>query len=249
MATNNNLNEATAASGKVLQGQGVGSASAFSTATYPSTATGTGTLLRADGTNWSATTSTYPNTNAINTLLYASSTNVMSALATANSGVLATNSSGVPSIDTTNFAVLSTGLQLKGNNTNTAPPAGFYGEIISSAVTGVSLTNNTAKSVTSISITAGVWNVSILCYGISSDQTGTKMQAGISATNNTFEGNFGDKKGSFTTVGAFNECSICIKDYRLLLSSTTTYYLVALMVDDNVGTRTASGRISATRVG
>jgi hypothetical protein len=43
-------------------------------------------------------TSTYPSTNAINTLLYASAANVMSALATANNGVLITSASGVPSI-------------------------------------------------------------------------------------------------------------------------------------------------------
>jgi hypothetical protein len=51
----------------------------------------------ADG-NW--TTSTYPVTNAINTLLYASSANVMAALPTVNSGILATNSSGVPAVTT-----------------------------------------------------------------------------------------------------------------------------------------------------
>ena len=44
---------------------------------------------------WSTTT--YPATNAINTLLYASSANVMSALATANNGVLITSNSGAPS--------------------------------------------------------------------------------------------------------------------------------------------------------
>lgn len=70
----------------------------WSTATYPATATGTGTILRADGTNWVATTSTYPNTNAVSTLLYASSANVMAALATANNGVLITSASGVPSL-------------------------------------------------------------------------------------------------------------------------------------------------------
>jgi hypothetical protein len=62
MVTNNSDNIPTAASGKYLQGAGVGTAPAFSTATLPSTATGTGTILRADGTNWSATTATYPNT-------------------------------------------------------------------------------------------------------------------------------------------------------------------------------------------
>ena len=62
MVTNNAKNQPTAATGKVLQGQGVGTTSAFSTATYPATATTTGQVLRADGTNWSGTTATYPNT-------------------------------------------------------------------------------------------------------------------------------------------------------------------------------------------
>lgn len=62
MVTNNSINVATAATGKVLQGAGVGTAPAFSTATYPATATTTGQILRADGTNWVGTTATYPNT-------------------------------------------------------------------------------------------------------------------------------------------------------------------------------------------
>lgn len=86
-------------SGKILISDGTNIVS--STPTYPNSATGTGTLLRADGTNWVATTTTYPNTNAINTLLYASAANVMSALATANTAILATNGSGVPSLTTT----------------------------------------------------------------------------------------------------------------------------------------------------
>ncbi len=84
--------------GQVLQSGGNASNPVYSTATYPATATGTGTLLRADGTNWVATTSTYPNTNAVSTLLYASSSNVMAALATANNGTLVTSNTGVPSI-------------------------------------------------------------------------------------------------------------------------------------------------------
>lgn len=84
--------------GQVLQSGGASADPAYSTATYPSTASGTGTLLRANGTNWVATTSTYPTTNAVSTLLYASATNVMSALATANNGVLITSATGVPSL-------------------------------------------------------------------------------------------------------------------------------------------------------
>ena len=86
-------------SGQILTSQGA-SAPAFSTATYPSTATGTGTILRADGTNWAATTATYPATVTAYRLLWASATNVVSDLATANSGVLVTSGAGVPSIST-----------------------------------------------------------------------------------------------------------------------------------------------------
>jgi hypothetical protein len=62
MVTNNAINVATAATGKVLQAQGIGVTPAFSTATYPATATGTGKILRADGTNFVASTATYPDT-------------------------------------------------------------------------------------------------------------------------------------------------------------------------------------------
>ena len=57
----------------------------------------------------------------------------------------------------TGINILSTGLQVQGNSTNTAPPAGYIGEQIRSYVTGVSLVSATAKTVTSISITAGYW--------------------------------------------------------------------------------------------
>ena len=57
----------------------------------------TGQVMQAN-TNAAPTysTSTYPSTNAINTLLYASGANTMGALATANSSGLLTNGSGVP---------------------------------------------------------------------------------------------------------------------------------------------------------
>lgn len=97
MATNNSTNEPTAATGKVLQGQGVGTTSAFSTATYPAVATSTGTILRADGTNWVATTATYPATTTTNRILASSSANVISEIITANNGTLITSASGAPS--------------------------------------------------------------------------------------------------------------------------------------------------------
>ena len=62
-----------------------------------------GQILRSGGSSAdpSYSTSTYPATNAINTLLYASSANTMAALSTSNSSVLVTDGSGVPSLSTT----------------------------------------------------------------------------------------------------------------------------------------------------
>lgn len=77
----------------------------YSTASAGAILAGTATagqLLQSGATaapTWSTTT--YPATNAINTLLYASSANVMAALATANGGVLNTSATGVPSITAT----------------------------------------------------------------------------------------------------------------------------------------------------
>ena len=96
---------------------------------------------------WS--TSSYPSTNAINTLLYASSANVMAALATANNGVLVTSAGGVPSISST----LPAGLTIPG----------YQGSITPAALTEVDDTNVTITLggtpsnalLTAVSITMG----------------------------------------------------------------------------------------------
>ncbi len=156
----------SATSGSVLQSAGSSSDPAFSTASYPSTATGTGTILRANGTNWLPTTSTYPDTNAVSTILYASSANVMSALPTVNRSSLSTNSTGVPT-----WLALTNG-QLVIGSTAGSPAAAN----ITSAGGTVSITNGSnsisldvngssvGKTITgdsggALSPTAGNWNI------------------------------------------------------------------------------------------
>lgn len=87
----------TATAGQVLQSAGSSADPAFSTATYPSTATGTGTILRANGTNFVATTATYPTTTTINQILYSSSSNVIGEITAANNGTLISGATGIPS--------------------------------------------------------------------------------------------------------------------------------------------------------
>jgi hypothetical protein len=52
MATNSATNLSTAASGKLVQAQGIGVANDFTTATYPSTGGTANTVLTGDGTNF-----------------------------------------------------------------------------------------------------------------------------------------------------------------------------------------------------
>jgi hypothetical protein len=55
-----------------------------------------GKILRSNGTDWVASTSTFADTYAASTLLYASGTNTVAGLATANGAVLVTSNTGVP---------------------------------------------------------------------------------------------------------------------------------------------------------
>lgn len=85
--------------GQILQvASGAATGLAWSTATFPSTATNAARILRANGTNWVETTSTFADTYAASGVLYANGANNVAGLATANNGLLTTNGSGVPSI-------------------------------------------------------------------------------------------------------------------------------------------------------
>lgn len=75
---------------------GVIYSTASAMAVLGSTATAHQLLLSGASASPLWSTTTYPTTNAINTLLYASSANVMGALATLNNGVLTTSNTGVP---------------------------------------------------------------------------------------------------------------------------------------------------------
>lgn len=99
-------------------------------------------LLSGNAATPSWSTSTYPTTNAINTLLYASASNTMSALATVNRASLSTNSTGVPT-----WLALTDG-QIVIGSTAGSPAAATL-----TAGTGVSITN--ASNAITIASTGG----------------------------------------------------------------------------------------------
>jgi hypothetical protein len=185
-------------SGQVLQSGGNAANPAYSTATYPATATGTGTLLRADGTNWSATTSTYPNTNAVSTLLYASSANVMSALTTVNNGVLITSASGVPSW----LAAGTTGQIL---TATTGSPASWA----SPAPAAITITGDSGGGLNSSSFTftGGTTGLTFSGSGTTETLTGTLVVANGGTGKNSFTA-YMPIVGGTTTTGALQSVAV-----------------------------------------
>lgn len=126
-----------------------------------------------------------------------------------------------------------------------APSAGFIGEQISSVTSGA-VTSTVISNITSISVTAGVWDISCAAQVLPSVSI-TSMNLAISANSASFTGTgSGDSLLQYGTA-ASSVLGLSIPSFRVVLTSTTTYYLVQQSTFS--GTATAAGRISATRVG
>lgn len=149
----------TSTAGQILR-SGANSAPSWSTATYPSLAITTGSILRANGTNWNATTATYPDTTTANQILYSSASNTISEITTAANGVLITSGVSVPSISSTLPAAVQGNITSLGTITSGV----WNGTTIAVANGGTSATSLTAhgillgqgtSAVTSLVLSAG----------------------------------------------------------------------------------------------
>lgn len=140
---------AAGSAGQVLRSGGAG-APTWSTATFPSTATTAGQILRADGTNWVATTATYPTTTTANQILFSSAANTIGEITTGNNLVLGTNASGVPSFVST-------------------LPSGVTASSLTSFGANATLTTPTIDTinVSGAAITAALWNTTLTTGSIS----------------------------------------------------------------------------------
>ena len=152
---------------------------------------------------------------------------------------------------TTMVTVQSTGGLYHGNLANTAPASGFIGEQIRATIasgSAVSLVTGTAKTITSVSLTAGILDVSgLVVYTGATTMTGAS-HCTIGTTTNTL-GTAGDNDnlGSWDTTNILlGDCGVTMPAYRISLSGTTTVYLVG--ETSFTGSCSAYGRISATRV-
>lgn len=136
---------------------------------------------------------------------------------------------------------------LVGVTTVSNATAGNVGEYVKSTASGVSLTSATATNITSISLTAGDWDVSgVACIG-GALTVNFSFDMAISTTSATLgtEGDTDVETSAAPTVNA-DSCQT-IPAVRINVSSTTTVYLV-VQVGFGAGTATGRGRISARRV-
>ena len=146
-----------------------------------------------------------------------------------------------------------------GTSTNDSAAAGFIGQFVTATVaTGaaVSLTTDTAADVTSISLTAGDWDVSwVVDFKPGATTSVTSLKSSISlttATLNTQAGGSGIGTEALTlfdtaanVLGA--DFSLPGGPVRCSFSSTQTVYLVASAVF-SVSTMGAYGTLRARRV-
>lgn len=129
-----------------------------------------------------------------------------------------------------------------------APSAGFIGEQLRATGTSVSLSTTVQTNICSISLTAGIWNLTGVCALIGA-LTGTGWVLSINSTSATLSGADGDTQVTSPTVSTSNaHTSLVVPPFQVVLTTTTTYYLVAQAVF-SVGTATATGRFTATRIG
>lgn len=231
-----------------------------STALWVNSVGTAGKIIRSDGTTNTYTTSTFADTYAVSTILYAGSANAVSGLATANSSILVTDSGGVPSWSTTLPAFTTSSITFSpttggivGTTTNDNAAAGKVGEYISSQVSSgapVSLTTTTTANLTSISLTAGDWDVYYnAVYFPASTTTLTRVFSGLTSTSATEPG-INDQSSTIQTIGITGDGSNVFYSTngstRLSINTTTTYYCVVQAIFA-VSTCTAFGWMWARR--
>ncbi len=141
----------------------------------------------------------------------------------------------------------------KGTATNDSAAAGYIGEYIESVVSNVSVpANGVTGDVTSISLTAGDWDVSLNTHIVINGATftATDYEVWISSTSgNSGTGQvLGSNEAELTTAAVGVSASLSVPCYRISITSTTTYYSKIYVANYTVGTPKAYGRLSARRV-
>lgn len=150
------------------------------------------------------------------------------------------------------LAVTNTGgTQIRGTTTNDSAVAGFLGEYVESIIsTNTSYpTSGTWGDMTSISLTAGDWDVSLTAYFNQNGATVSGQDIGISSTSGNSSSGLTlgtNQLPSFGPTATYDNSST-IANYRVSISATTTYY-AKLNGTYSVATPRYRCRLSARRI-
>lgn len=160
---------------------------------------------------------------------------------------------------TTNLAVSGIGLpSLTGTSTNDNALSGIVGEFITSNIpvgSAVSLTNNIVTNVTSISLTAGDWDIEGSIDFALVGVTATQLVCGASLTSATLPtqsggGGLGTDAWvnlPLTLAGVTSTIVSNFPSTRVSINATTTVFLIA-QIGFSLGTVTGYGSIRARRI-
>lgn len=141
--------------------------------------------------------------------------------------------------------------QYPGTQTNDNAAAGNIGEFVESFISDAAAVaiagSATPQNLTSISLTAGDWDVAAqVVTKPAGATTSTFLEIGINTVTGTFP-DIGRVQESFLAPGAGNRNSLCLARQRVSLAVTTTIFLVVESTFA-VSTMAASGFINARRV-
>lgn len=139
-----------------------------------------------------------------------------------------------------------------GTTTNDNATAGNIGEYKESVVLGASAiaggATTVAINVTSLSLTAGDWNVTgFIGYFATVNLVMTVISGSISATSATNDSDNATSLPLNTTIATSEALRFVVPTRRISLAATTTYYLVT-SATYSAGTPTVFGRIQAVRL-
>jgi hypothetical protein len=145
----------------------------------------------------------------------------------------------------------TTGMAIVGTNTNNSAASGQVGEYVESVVTTFTNfpTSLAYGDLTSISLTAGDWDVTACYDSQNNSAVVTYVEIGISTTtgNSTTGLQFGSNRFEDSGPIAASDRSMMVPAFRVSLASTTTVYL-KFMSSYTTATPQARGRISARRM-
>jgi len=141
--------------------------------------------------------------------------------------------------------------KIQGTATNDNAAAGYLGEYKESVISSATNfpTSTEFGDLTSLSLTAGDWDVTGMVWNLQNGSTCTECMMGISATSGNATTGLVNGSNWMVAPGpdGDNSTSSTVSSYRVSLSGTTTYYL-KYQATYSAGQPQAYGRLSARRV-